>query len=529
MTAPEIVGRYLPAGARPFPIHEADSGVTPLIDGAEYFQAVRDQLGRTVAGDAVYLLGWRFDADFRFNPDPADPSTLGAVLAEKAGQGVDVRLITSAKWQLLYLLEKYTEKEIRDLGNFDLLNVLRWFGPAGNLANADSLRARKTLAGRVLLDYRSEAFGVHHQKTVVVIRGTSVVAFLGGIDFLGDRLDSSRHDAKLPRPDATHPGETLNYYWHDAGVRIDGPAALDVLRNFRIRWGQCLFQTNRSFTLISGRRIPSLNPAAEVTEPKRVTSVGKAREPVRAVQVVANFPEKDVAGSFPLDETGDSGYGRIHSTGDLYQRAIRAARTYIYVEDQYVSAPETLYPALAEAARRGVKVIGVLGAYDDDSQKPVSRVIPPGPQHDFLTRLGPAAENVCIYHVLNTIVHSKLMIVDDEFFVIGSANFADRSMSEATYTSGIAKVYAEATGKPPGATDSELSAAVVDDRPGPDNSARRLRIRLWAEHLRVDQHDPKVRADLTDLGRALSVFDGKWGRPVRFEAPASRLVRATLD
>ena len=77
-----------------------------------------------------------------------------------------------------------------------------------------------------------------------------------------------------------------------------------------------------------------------------------------------------------------------------------------------------------------------------------------------------------------------------------------------------------------GATDSELHVGVVDDRPAAQNAALALRVRLWAEHLRVDQWDPVVRADLLDLSRALSIFNSGWGTAVRFARPDSRLVEA---
>jgi hypothetical protein len=77
-----------------------------------------------------------------------------------------------------------------------------------------------------------------------------------------------------------------------------------------------------------------------------------------------------------------------------------------------------------------------------------------------------------------------------------------------------------------GATDSELHVGVVDDRPSQQNTAVALRVRLWAEHLRLSQWDAATRADLVDLSRGLSIFNSNWGAPVRFTHPNSRLVEA---
>ena len=57
-------------------------------------------------------------------------------------------------------------------------------------------------------------------------------------------------------------------------------------------------------------------------------------------------------------------------------------------------------------------------------------------------------------------VHTKLMIVDDEFIVIGSANVTQRSMTH----------------------DGELQLGIVD---GQNQLARSLRESLWEEHLKA--------------------------------------------
>jgi phosphatidylserine/phosphatidylglycerophosphate/cardiolipin synthase-like enzyme len=531
MSFAEITTRFLPVSAStPFAVHEGDTQVTPLIDGEEYFTAARMAMGRAVSpGDAIYLMGWQFDARFRFSLNPSDTVRLGPMLAEKAAAGVDVRLITSAKWQLLDYLQTHTEKELRDEGHNDFNSVLRWFGPKGNLAEGDALRQlkvgeRSPLAARVVFDYRGEVTGIHHQKGLVVIRGDVVTAFVGGIDFLGDRLDTTRHDAKLPRPNPTRPDEGLSSYWHDGAVMLEGRAAVDVLGVFFRRWEACTRQPARRFLLKDGTAIsPSLNPAVEATS-LRGGKQGRVSAPVRATYVAVNFPEGDAAGTSPVDDSTPSTYGKVHTVGLMYQTAIRGARKYIYIEDQYCDSPITLFPVLGEAIKRGVKVIAVLPGYNDDAQAAVPPTVL-GALATFIASLGQAEAGIRVFHVRNTTVHSKLMVVDDQFFAIGSANFTDRSMSQAVDASKLAEILSNFDRKI-GATDSELHVGVVDDRPPQQNTALALRVRLWAEHLRVDQWDTATRADLADLSRGLSVFNSNWGAPVRFAHPNSRLVEA---
>ena len=61
----------------------------------------------------------------------------------------------------------------------------------------------------------------HHEKTIVV---DDRVAFVGGIDLTseaGDRFDTSNHPARG------------RLGWHDASVRLEGPAVTDVAEHFR--------------------------------------------------------------------------------------------------------------------------------------------------------------------------------------------------------------------------------------------------------------------------------------------------------
>ena len=64
----------------------------------------------------------------------------------------------------------------------------------------------------------------HHEKTIVI---DGKVAFVGGIDLTldgGDPWDTPSHVARG------------GIGWHDAAVRIEGPAVADVAQHFRLRW-----------------------------------------------------------------------------------------------------------------------------------------------------------------------------------------------------------------------------------------------------------------------------------------------------
>ncbi len=94
-------------------------------------------------------------------------------------------------------------------------------------------------------------------------------------------------------------------------------------------------------------------------------------------------------------------------------------------------------------------------------------------------------ENVALYRIEGVTVHSKIVLVDDRFACLGSANLFSRSMA---------------------GTDHELSVAVVDT----GDAVRDLRVRLWSDHLRLDPNHPVVAADLGDLDVALGAWRPSW-------------------
>lgn len=83
-------------------------------------------------------------------------------------------------------------------------------------------------------------------------------------------------------------------------------------------------------------------------------------------------------------------------------------------------------------------------------------------------------------------VHTKLILIDDEWAAIGSANWTDRSMS----------------------TDTELQLSILDEK---GNFPRELRKKLWAEHLNLPHGDPVYDPILDDIDQALHFWSSDWG------------------
>ena len=170
--------------------------MTPLIDGAEAFQAMADGIAK--AQSHVYITGWHITSDFALTRHEK-PTILRRLLADVAAR-VSVRVLVWAGAPI---------------------PVLRpWRG------DVRKLREQLTAGTRVhcALDARERPMHCHHEKTIVI---DDRVAFVGGIDltnFKGDRWDTQDH----------HPRGAIG--WHDVATRIEGPAVQDVAQSFSMRW-----------------------------------------------------------------------------------------------------------------------------------------------------------------------------------------------------------------------------------------------------------------------------------------------------
>jgi len=313
--------------------------------------------------------------------------------------------------------------------------VLLWCGAPALFQPTQKMtdEARDTLlkiAPRVhcRLDHRASFSHDHHQKAVTI---DGEVAYVGGMDlstFQGDRWDTGEHPLRF------------GPNWHDVQVRLDGEVVGDVERNFLERW-----------TVVTGEQLAPL-PAAEL-DPSWNTPA----------QIVRTVPE----GFYPFAPQGEFG---IHHA---MVAAIERAEKFVYLENQYIWAPE-IVDALTQAMNRSrsgpFRVVMVLpakaysGKYDNDEHvRLLSRVDNGrGIFHAYSLYSGGPAISSTGYGYQPIYVHAKVSIVDDEWFSVGSANLNRRGL----------------------ATDTEMNVQSI----APD-VARNLRVRLWSEHLGLPESD----------------------------------------
>lgn len=278
------------------------------------------------------------------------------------------------------------------------------------------------------LDYRAHFSHDHHQKAVTV---DGRIAYVGGMDlstFQGDRWDTSEHPLRF------------GPNWHDVQVRLQGEVVGDVEENFCERWHA-----------VTGERLQPV-PAPPL-DPEWNTPA----------QIVRTVP----AGFYPFAPHGE--YGIRHAI----LAAIRDAKRFIYLENQYIWSPEVV-EALCDAMNRErsgkFRIILVLpakaysGRYDNDRHVQLLRKADAG--RGIFETYTPYAGGPAIgrtgYVYLPIYVHAKVAIVDDQWLTIGSANLNGRGLG----------------------TDTEMNVQAVDS-----DVAKRLRVHLWAEHLGMAEEE----------------------------------------
>jgi phosphatidylserine/phosphatidylglycerophosphate/cardiolipin synthase-like enzyme len=469
---PGLESRYFPpqGGTDVAPVSRR-SAVLPIIDGREYFKQLRAQIDLLKAGDAWYVTGWWIYPDFAFE----DGKKLVELFRERAEDGVDVRVITWANRQVI------DYPEIADqVGADGFIDVIE-----DNIRTAETLRGEDPLKGRVLIDWSGNAASSHHMKLNVFSISGSLTAFVGGIDYVPNRIDASPHPVG----------------WHDAGVRVTGEAAKRVLDTVVTRWTEA--STLSAATYDIGNGAEEYNPAPLVPLTPPPPGPAPAKSSATSVQVVRSFPDSKEFGFImnrrwsTLPRTG------VHETKKTFKAMLKAAQRYIYIEDQGFNAVDSLFPSLVAACKRGVKVIALVPGMPDpiDGTAPLPPVLNSEVRVGILGKLSrDKQKNLAIWQLKTALVHSKLILIDDELMSIGSANFMDRSM-EFTFKG----------------DDAECSVVAVST----SGLVRDLRVSLWAEHLGVS--GAGQRAELADLDKSLAIWRKEWGTGVTFPNPGPNL------
>jgi phosphatidylserine/phosphatidylglycerophosphate/cardiolipin synthase-like enzyme len=476
------------------------------IDGENYCADLYADL--RAAKKFVFLTGLHFMADFRLIRKGAatDATTrLASVLQELGFNGVAVYLLVNQFW-----------KDESEVTGGKTAPIRKKIMKAGEIHGylPETLRLFQELRRSVYTHCRtdihpnSDIFATHHQKTVVI---DDKVAFLGGIDltFLdGDRWDTHDH-----KPDQRAVDRTQKF-WHDVHLRVEGPAVLFVRDNFIQRWkygnlhsirGAGTYKGHQWIPATPDRDPPALPVFSAQPKSKYQYPTGKESPEVPTVQIVRSMPHKNNWHSEkPVWHKGSDDWER--SCKQAYLTGIRAAKEYIYLENQWV-ADEDIWAELVAAAKR-------------NNTNPTFRIIVMVPYEGlFAAGLGSnqelwigseikdvikASYNTETFGMYSLVrrwnadgrpdqiyIHSKILIVDDEWTLIGSANAGGISLEGVR------------TGRDE--PDTELSAIILDKK-----FASNFRKTLWEEHLGIPVSANYVASDADTFRIQAEKTTGTW-------------------
>jgi phosphatidylserine/phosphatidylglycerophosphate/cardiolipin synthase-like enzyme/uncharacterized membrane protein YdjX (TVP38/TMEM64 family) len=439
-----------------------------LIDGAAYFQAVREALRK--ARHSVFILGWDVHSQAPLvgetgEVDDGSPPLFGDFLSALAEARPDLSIYLLS-WD--YALFYAAERELFPRWRFG------WSTPE---------RVHFRLDSAVPLG------SAQHQKLIVV---DDAVAFNGGLDLTIRRWDTSDH--RLDNPLRVDPAGRPYQPFHDVQMVVDGAAARALAEIARERW-----------RLAGGQSLP---PAEHVGEDDPWPD-----------GVLPDFIDVDVGVARTLP-TYD-GEGEVREIESLFLDSIGAAEETIYIENQFLTHrifAERLARRLAEKPELEILIVT-----PEQAESWIEYHAMRSGRIQFAEKLRCAGgERVRFMFPLveengdraSTMVHSKVMIVDDRLLRVGSANLNNRSM----------------------AADTECDLALEARREADRKAIRGVRDRLIADHCGVTPET--VAAELRRTGSLLRAVERLSGnghslRPVDDGEPEaeqlSRYVRTIAD
>ncbi|TXG62162.1 hypothetical protein EZV62_013525 [Acer yangbiense] len=534
-------------------IHDMFKPLIPLEGGKRYefhrcWEDIFDAISN--ARHFIYITGWSVYTEITLIRDPMRPRqggdiTLGELLKNKANEGVLVLMLVWDDRTSVVDLKKDGLMATHDQ------NTEAYF--RGTKVHCVLCPRVADKNRSIIQGYQIGTLFTHHQKTVVVdselVPGAQkrrIVSFVGGIDLCDGRYDTQEHPLfstlkTTHHQDFHQPNFTGSSIkkggprepWHDIHCKLEGPVAWDVLYNFEQRWGK---QVGDKFIIPPNKLVEFIvPPLSTVSSDPESWNV----QLFRSIDggAASGFPENPhEAAKVGLVTGKDNVIDK--SIQDAYINAIRRAKNFIYIENQYflgssygwlskdINVPDigalhlipkelslkivskieagqrfavyVVIPMWPEGIPESDSVQAILDwqrrtmemMYTDIARalkkkgldstnpreyltffclgnreitKPGEYVPPEKPEANSDYLRAQQSRRFMIY------VHAKMMIVDDEYIIIGSANINQRSMD--------------------GGRDTEVAMGAFQPSHLAANQPAKgqiygFRMSLWCEHLR---------------------------------------------
>ena len=428
---------------------------------------------------------------------------------KKGGKVYDLILKAAQKGVMVYLLHSsHFYQRIWCLGKLWKITLKKFIK-----------KLNKENYGFASIDRRTPIRAVQHQKFYICFwpNPKDWVAVISSADFNEERWDTQKH-LEVEKPS------------HELSVVVRGPAIRDIALTFAERWN------DRANINRTAPQITTSIPTQFLYVPIPTANIG-----THSVQVLRTYPihitRRNNSALPPTSLSYSwSPHGEFTVWG-AYLQAIKMAKHYIYIEDQYFGSSAALSSLgssakllrdadllyqLGKALERKVDII-ILVPEEHEEKWGFKKVV----NHQKLLSINYLYNIYDETHsrskesgrlVIRTLtvsnkpvlVHSKVMIVDDEFVLVGNANIGHRSMT----------------------FDTEIHLGIVHKK---GSFSRKMRLELWEEHLQLtkyesDERNPEsIINKLKDPREGITIFSNDKGpgtrrlHPVEITIPTNPL------
>lgn len=404
-----------------------------LVDGAAFFAAAREAFLQ--ARRTIFIVGWDIDSRTELvgEEPPTDgfPTNLAAFLTELAKRRPELQIhLLLWDYSLVYAHEREPLPRLS----------LNWQMPPQVTFCLDS----------------TVPFGSsQHQKLVVV---DDALAFSGGLDLTIRRWDTSRHDPDNKR--RVDPSGEPYRPFHDVQMMVDGEAARALALLARARW--CHANGGEPEVRPEGQPWPE--------------------------SVKPDFTDVDMA--IARTQPRYHREEEVREAEALFVESIARAERTIYVENQFMTSG-VVAAALAQRLRKRPQLEVLMVAPRSHDSFVERRTMRNGRIRFWRTVQAAGGDRVRLVYPsiaqngqsTYTMIHSKIMVIDDWFLRVGSANLNNRSMGADTEC------------------DLAIEAATAAERA----TVTRLRDRLLGEHCGVSGEE--VATALAREGSIVRVAD----------------------
>jgi phosphatidylserine/phosphatidylglycerophosphate/cardiolipin synthase-like enzyme len=366
-------------------------GTGAVDDKVDAFNSMQQAVESLGSNDSIYLTTWQFKPHLvpLTQPRPG-MAHWGDLFKRKADDGVKIRIIITI------------HPDIADVFNSDLVALDKLINEL-SITKSDNF---KYIASR----HPAKLFGIfvgdHHQKFMVIKKGKTTIAYCGGLDISGARTPAYWTD---------------DWVWHDIHAKLEGLIAKDIEREFVLRWNREKDKAKTSekpgwkASMLSGwKDFEKLNPTRVDSMDKDNRNNAHKLQMLRTVSVGATIQD---------NKRDDIWQG--------YFKLIARAKSYLFLENQYFHEPKMADAIVNQMqAQSNLIVIVVVTTGSDDPDNDYFRHCLKV-RHEFFTSLlkeKSLNDRIRIYTLFykNGIVHSKLILVDDQVLSMGSANANQR-------------------------------------------------------------------------------------------------------